>query len=181
MVLAGVVLSVSSCKKDEDQPEIPQPVVNEPEQITTVEIHFTKEGDGSHFHVKWSDADGPGGNDPTIETINLDTNAVYDVYLTFLDESGDETEDVTAEIREEDDEHIICYEAHEAELENSLSIMRTDSDGTYEVGIESEWVTMGAATGELHLKLKHQTDGTKDGSCDPGATDIEVEFPVTIQ
>ena len=32
---------IASCKKDDDQPNIPPPVVNEPESITSVELHFT--------------------------------------------------------------------------------------------------------------------------------------------
>lgn len=175
--MACATILVSSCKKDDDQPELPQPVVNEPESITTVELHFTSPG--NHIHVKWTDPDGPGGNDPSIDDIVLDSGVTYEVEVMFLDESGETAEDLTSEIREEDDEHIICFEPEDG-LENALTISRVDTDGTYEVGLESSWMAIDKGSGELHLSLKHQPDGLKDGTCNPGDTDVEVHFDVTI-
>lgn len=179
MVCATTIL-LGSCKRDDDLPEFPQPVVNEPEEITTVELHFTDASGGQYFHFSWSDPDGPGGNDPTIEDITLDSGTVYDVEVEFLDASGDEVVDITSEIKEEGGEHIICFEP-EGDLEDAIEITRTDSDGTYEIGLESSWNVKAPATGELHVMLKHQTDGVKDGTCDPGETDVEVHFDITIQ
>lgn len=178
LAMASTII-LGSCKKDDDLPEVPQPVVNEPEQITTVELHITNVATSAHWEVTWSDPDGTGGDDPTIDSILLDTGAVYDVDIHFLDESGDEVEDVTAEILEEDDEHIICFEP--VDLGGALTVVRTDSDGTYEVGLESQWTAGGPASGEIELILKHQPDGEKDGTCDPGDTDIEVHFDITIK
>ena len=174
-------VALTGCQKDDDQPEVPQPVINEPEEINTVELHFTKEGSSDHFDVKWSDPDGPGGDDPVMDAITLDANSVYSVEVYFKDASGDSEEDVTPEIRDEDDEHLVCFEPHGSELENELSIVRTDSDGTYEVGLESQWTTGAASSGEVHVTLKHQTLGVKDGTCEPGDTDVEVDFEITIQ
>lgn len=178
MVLASII-SLGSCKKDDDQPEFPQPVVNEPEEITTVELHFTNEATSAEFHVSWSDPDGPGGNAPIIDDIVLDSGTTYTVSVRFLDESGATAEDITAEIMEEDDEHIICIEP-EGDLTSALEINRTDSDGTFEVGLMSSWNTLAISSGDLHLILKHQPDGQKDGTCAPGDTDVEIHFNVTI-
>jgi hypothetical protein len=170
-----------ACKKDEDLPNVPQPVINEPEEITTVELHVESMTDMSHVHFYWSDPDGPGGNDPVIDDIVLDSGHVYKVEIDFLDESGTTPENITAQILEEDDEHIICFETEPTALADALTIVRTDSDGTYEVGLDSEWTTSARASGTLKIKLKHQTGGIKDGTCEPGDTDIEVVFNLTIQ
>ena len=177
--VGACTILLGSCKRDDDLPEVPQPVVNEPEVITTVELHFTEQTSGDHVHAEWSDPDGPGGDDPLVEEIILDSGKVYDLEIMFLDESGDTAEDMTSEVKEEDDEHIICFEP-EGDLDGNLEIVRTDSDGTHEVGLESTWTALGKASGELHHSLKHQTDGSKDGTCTPGATDVEVHFDVTI-
>ncbi len=178
LVCAVTIFSITSCKKDDDLPEIPQPVVNEPEQITTVELHITNTSDNTEVHAHWSDPDGPGGDDPMVDDIVLQSGVTYTVEVEFLDESGDETEDITAEILEEDDEHLLCFEP-EGDVANALTVTRTDSDGTYEVGLESTWEATAAATGEIKVTLKHQP-GVKDGTCDPGDTDVEVHFEITI-
>lgn len=182
LLMASLIgLTVSACRTDDDLPDVPQPVVNEPEQITTVELHMEKASDSSHVHATWSDPDGPGGNEPTIDDITLDTGSVYTVEVHFYDESGDSPVEVTSEIREEGDEHFVCFELAPTELSDGIAITATDSDGTYPIGLDSEWVTTGAATGTLTLKLKHQVGGEKDGTCEPGGTDVEVVFNVTIQ
>ena len=106
--VGACTILLGSCKRDDDLPEVPQPVVNEPEVITTVELHFTEQTSGDHVHAEWSDPDGPGGDDPVVEEIILDSGKVYDLEIMFLDESGDTAEDMTSEVKEEDDEHIIC-------------------------------------------------------------------------
>lgn len=179
IVVLATLITLGSCKKDDDQPEFPQPIVNEPEEITTVELHFTDAATSAEFHVSWSDPDGPGGNAPVIDDINLDSGTTYAVTVSFLDESGATAEDITEEIKEESDEHLICFEP-EGDLASALEISRTDSDGTYEVGLESTWNASDVSTGELHLVLKHQPDGQKDGTCTPGDTDVEIHFNVTI-
>lgn len=180
IVVCAATIILGSCKKDDDQPEIPQPVINEPEQITTVELHFTESATSAHFQASWADLDGPGGDAPIIDSITLDSGAVYEVEVMFLDASGDSAEDLTEEIHEEGDQHIICFEP-EGALSTALNVVRTDSDGNYEVGLESTWSALSKSTGELHLTLKHQPDGLKDGTCSPGETDVEVHFDLIIK
>lgn len=177
IIVAG---ALSACNKDDDQPELPQPVINEPENITTVELHLHNESTDEHSVYSWSDTDGPGGEEPVVDDIVLDLGVTYSGEVFFLDKSGDAVLDLTAEIREEDDEHIVCYELHETELENAITIMATDSDGSYDVGMETEWTVVEVANGEVHIVLKHQPDGLKDGTCEPGDTDVDVSFNISI-
>ena len=181
LALGIPMVLLQGCNSDDDLPEVPQPVQNEPETITTIDLHFNNEADGSHAHVEWSDPDGPGGDEPTVEDIVLDDSATYTVEVMFIDASGDQAEDITSEVQEEADEHLICYQLDPAELRDNLKIERTDSDGDYEIGLASTWTTNAASTGSLVLSLKHQPGGEKDGTCDVGDTDVEITFNVTIE
>ena len=87
-------------------------------------------------------------------------------------------EDLTIEIQNESDEHLVCFES--GLLGTALSNIITDSDGTYPIGIQSEWIVNSKANGTMIISLKHQPDGLKNGSCDVGETDVEIEFPVVI-
>lgn len=172
-----LAISLFSCADDDDatpqQPISP----NDAELITTVNLEFTDQNQNvSVFSFK--DLDGDGGNPPVIDTIKLNKNQSYTVSAIFLDESdSNDVEDITEEILEEDDEHLICFDIENID---GLTIRRTDSDGTYEVGLASMWNvsdTAVATNGVVRLTLKHQP-GVKDGSCAPGDTDVEVDFPV---
>ncbi|MCI4669775.1 MAG: hypothetical protein MRZ79_16695 [Bacteroidia bacterium] len=136
------------------------------EEITSVVLTF----DNGVGQIKWTE----GGSAPDI---TLDANTTYTVSVEFLNESDpNDVEDVTEEIKEEDDEHIVCYDVTSADV----AITRTDSDGTFEVGLATSWVTGDASNGTVVLDLRHQPE-VKDGSCTPGDSDVEVEFNVTIQ
>ncbi|GAB4382777.1 MAG: hypothetical protein Kow0075_14720 [Salibacteraceae bacterium] len=170
LIISGII----SCKRNSADPEDPDPH-NESELITTVMITFNG-SNGSAFTYAWRDTDGPGGSQPTIDTIRLVNGETYQAEVQFLDESGDATIDITEEIKEEADEHLVCYETGA----NALDIETTDKDGNnYPIGIETTWKTGAQATTEVKVVLKHQP-GQKDGTCDPGETDVEVVFPVVI-
>ncbi len=171
--------------KDDDDDTISQTTTETPitpvetELITTVQLIFTDSATNSVIDtVEFSDPDGQGGNAPTVETITINANQTYLVSTRFLDESDpNDIEDITLEIEEEDDEHLVCYEPADM---MAISIERTDSDGTYEVGLNSKWRAAAASNTTLKLTLKHQP-GVKDGSCGKGDTDVEVDFPLNIQ
>ncbi|HMP98214.1 MAG TPA: hypothetical protein PKC24_00445 [Cyclobacteriaceae bacterium] len=171
LLLVATMLLFTSCGED------PEPE-NEEELITTVKLTFSVVGMASTPQTfTWRDLDGDGPNAPVIETITLQADRTYAVSIELLNESENPAEDITEEIDEERDEHLFCFEATNG---LNLAITRTDTDGTFEVGLESEWVTGAASTGSVTVILKHQP-GTKNGSCDPGEVDVEATFPVVIQ
>lgn len=174
MVLSFVAIQ---CTKD-DSVTCP-PVQEEEELITTLHLTFTDST--GVLPVKtftFKDEDGPGGNAPSIfDSILLQENTTYLVAISLLNESVTPVEDITAEIQAENDEHFFCFNST---IPGNCEITRTDSDGTYEVGLASKWKTLAAATGSIEVKLKHQP-GIKDGTCAPGETDIEINFPLIIQ
>lgn len=171
LLLVATLLLISSCGED------PEPV-NEEELITTVKLTFTPVGiAGNPQTFTWKDLDGDGPNQPVIQTISLLNNLTYAVSIELLNESETPIEDITVEIDEERAEHLFCFEPSNG---LNLTINRTDTDGSFEVGLESEWITGNASTGSVTIILKHQP-GVKNGTCDPGEVDVEVTFPVTTQ
>jgi hypothetical protein len=182
-ILTIVLLSVVTlgCKKDKETPEpsttTPVPT-NEEELITSVLLSFIDTaGVQPSLQYAFRDPDGDGGNAPTQhDTIRLVANTYYTATIQLLNEAASPTEDITLEVQQEDDEHLFCY----APSNTNLSISKTDSDGTYEVGITTFWSTGAIATGSTVVSLKHQP-GIKDGTCAPGDTDVEVTFVTEIQ
>ena len=174
-----VVTLIFSCTDDDDS-SVSVPISkNDPELITNVELIFKDTSNTVITTFYFKDPDGEGGNSPTIDTIVLDTNKTYLVSARFLDASDTlDIENITEEIRNEDHEHIICYEQSNI---SGLTIVRTDSDGTYEVGLETKWEVGNATSmnGLMRLILRHQP-GTKDGTYLPGETDVEIDFPVVF-
>ncbi len=165
-----LVLVMSGCRDNDPEDE------NDPEVITKVMVTVTDASSNSTAYV-WSDPDGDGAGAPTIDDITLMANSEYTVAITFADESDpNDIEDITAEILEEDDEHIICFTPENA----MVAVTIDDTDGSFPVGLSSTWTTTDASTGTINIVLKHQP-GVKDGTCTPGETDIDVTFNVDIQ
>ena len=173
LAILATSLFFTSCDDDDGAgPENPEEV------ITTVELTFTEGGNSSTFTVTDTDGDS-GGNAPVVETIQLDANKTYTVAARFLDESNaSDVEDITEEVAEEDDEHLVCYTTT-GEL-TALAITDTDSAGN-PLGLTATVTTTEAGTATLMLVLKHQPDKAAATPCSTGDTDVEVTFPVEIQ
>ena len=110
--LIGLVtlIALGACKKDDNEVNTPTPT-NDEELITTVTLHFHEMGNmDNHVMASFKDVDGVGGNDPIIDTIKIDTNTTYMVSVELLDESTSDVVDITAEVKDEADEHLFCYE-----------------------------------------------------------------------
>ncbi|RTQ53632.1 hypothetical protein EJV47_02530 [Hymenobacter gummosus] len=173
-LLLAAPLLTTSCKNDDDNPT-PD---DENELITTVRYTLTPAGGGTPVTVEYKDLDGAGGTAPTIGTLTLAANTTYTGAVTFLDESKSPADNITAEVNEESDEHLVVYVPTPANL---LSITRTDRDrNNLEVGLSTRLVTTTAATGTLKINLQHQP-GIKNGQPNLGSADAEVTFPVTVR
>lgn len=173
MLLLAALPIAQSCKDDHDDHD------HEGELITTVQMVFTDSATSTVAGTfEFSDPDGPGGNPPQrMDTISLQSSKTYLVELRFIDASKNPAHDITHEIREEAREHIVCF----TDAGSNLTILRTDSDGTHPIGLSSRWNTPDVmSSGKVKVTLKHQP-GVKNGQCDPGDTDVEVEFPVRVR
>lgn len=180
LLMAGMITAaISGCKKDDDLVPVPPPVENEGEVITKMTLTFVDSaGVQPTVSATFSDPDGDGGNAPTVfDTISLAASTTYNVSILLLNETVSPADTISNEVLEEDHEHLFCFTPSGV----TVTITRTDSDGTYEVGLQSKWVTGTASNGTVKVVLKHQPDGLKDGTCTPGDTDIEVDFATKIQ
>ncbi len=172
------LLVLISCGKDKDDPETPPAIVNEEELITTVTLEFTDPlGIYPDVSATFRDTDGPGGVEPSrFDTIYLVPSVLYNAHIVLLNESVDPAENITDEVLEEASDHLFCYTPQGLDLE----IVRTDTDGALEIGIQSTWQTGASGEGNVQVVLKHQP-GIKDGSCEPGETDVELDFRIIVQ
>lgn len=169
----AITVSIQSCK----DPAVPPAPTNESEVITSVKIEMTDTLTGQKLNYFFRDLDGEGGNAPSQwDTIRMTDSSFYKVTLRFLNESDpNNIKDISAEIYTEKANHIICFTP---DLVNT-EIKRTDSDGTYELGLLSTWETGTISTGNITITLKHQP-GLKNGNCEPGETDAEVKFQAKV-
>lgn len=170
---------LTGCFRDDDKPENPPPPGNGGELITSLLLHFTDAADTSlTYDYAFRDVDGEGGAAPIEwDTLFLSTGKVYHASLTLLDESYPiNILNISDEVAAEAADHFFCYETSGT----APSILRTDSDGTYEVGLLSDWTTGATAgSGTVTITLRHQP-GIKDGTCLPGDTDVQVTFEVRL-
>ncbi|RDV11750.1 hypothetical protein DXT99_23995 [Pontibacter diazotrophicus] len=175
LMMGSLLFASTSCEDDD-----PTPPVEEGELITTVTINLVPQGKGQNVTAVFSDPDGPGGTDATIQTLNLVPNAVYDATLTFSDDSQTPSEDITEEIEEEGDEHEVFYDALGG---LNVTVNKTDMDSNNRpIGLEATVTTGEASTGTLRITLKHQP-GLKGSTSNiaVGETDVEANFPTVIQ
>ena len=172
-LLMAFSITFTSCKDDD---VITPPDENEEELITSVELAFSEIG-GDVSTFKFADLDGDGGNGPTqFDTVRLKANSEYLLGARFLDESKTPAENISIEVKEEDDEHLVCYSVHGG---TTVTITDKDENGL-DLGLEAEVNTADAEMGHFTISLKHQPD-VKDGSCDVGETDVEVRFVLIVE
>lgn len=180
MILSVLSVALVACKKEKKK-EVENPTnPNEQELITTFKIVFTDaNGVLPNVEAQFVDIDGPGGNNPSVfDTIRLVANATYNASITLLNESAIPTQNITQEVEEEGVDHLFCFD-----LTSGLNavITRTDLDANnLPIGITSQWVLGAVSTGTATIRLRHQP-GVKNGQCDPGETDIELNFHTVIQ
>jgi len=179
LILSVFALTATACKKEKKK-EVENPAnPNEQELITTFKIVFTDtNGVLPNVEAQFVDVDGPGGNNPTVfDTIRLVANATYNATITLLNEAAIPTQNITDEVEEEGVDHLFCFDLSGL----NAVITRTDLDANnLPIGITSQWSLGAASTGTSTIRLRHQP-GVKNGQCDPGETDLELNFHTVIQ
>ena len=173
-----LVLVFLACEKDD--PTIP----NEEELITTLNYILTPSGGGAAITLSFVDLDGDGGNAPMIRGATLAANQTYMGNLELLNETETPAENVTEEIKEEDEAHQFFFRANVSNL--SIAYRDQDADG-HPIGLKSTLMTGDAASGSLTIVLRHEPNksavGVSNGDITHagGETDIEVTFPIDVQ
>lgn len=182
---------------------------NQAELITTVQLEFLPQGGGAPVVASWRDTDGMGGVSGTVDPVVLTQGVTYALNVAFLDESWEPAEDITEEIREESEEHLVLVygpavlgpasSSATAILEHSYA----DAESDYVVNAEGEDLPVGlrnvvvataAGSGELMIMLRHlpalNEQPLKQATIPallaagdpnvPGDIDADVSFPVTV-
>lgn len=181
VILGSLLFTATACSDDDPEP------TEEEELITTLKITMVPVGKTQTVVGTYSDPDGPGGNQATVNTLRLEANTTYNATITLFDESKTPAAELTSEIEEEADEHEFFYQT----LDNlMLAITKTDKDKSQRpVGLKAQIVTSSSSTGKLRITLKHQPN-LKVGANEPnreqvaitkGETDVQAEFPVIVE
>ena len=114
----------------------------------------------------------------------MDTNTQYTGSVELLNELETPAEDITAEVRDEAEEHQFFFQSTASGL--SVAYDDLDADGK-PIGLTTTITTQGASTGTLTITLKHEpvkdASGVSMGDITNagGETDIEVTFDVGIE
>ncbi len=177
-LFTATALFWASCNKEE---KVVSPPAPGNEFLTTVKLVAKNIADTTDVvTAKWVDLN-PNGGSPDLSqaTLNLRKNAVYNVSVSFLDETKTPAEDITTEVRDRANYHLVCYGIY-AGL--NLTVVRTDKDTnvpTLELGLTTDFTTGAVSSGNLEVSLHHQPN-VKNGDCDRGSTDADVNFTVNI-
>ena len=189
-LIAVMALSFTSCEKDDDNDDSSSGSTNETELITDLVLTFVNSEDFSIRTFTFSDPDGPGGDAPTINDITLDDSTSYTLNIQVLDASNpNEVEDITTEIREEDEVHQFFYITESVDNSVAISYDAFDVDGNGNpVGLATIWNTNEPTSdnGTVRVVLRHQLNKDATGitiddfAGSGGETDIDVTFNLTI-
>ncbi|GAA4448991.1 hypothetical protein GCM10023189_07710 [Nibrella saemangeumensis] len=179
LLAGGLGLFITGC----DRANEPEPA-DENELITTVSLKFTQQGSATTQTFTFRDTDGDGGQVPSrFDNISLKANTTYTLTIDLLDESKSPATNLTSEIQEKKDEHLLVYTANPASL---LTYTYGDVDGrNFPIGLAGTARTGAAGTGKLTVRLRHQPPvngvAVKNGTVAPGSDDINIDFNLTVQ
>ena len=171
------VFTFSSCNNDDPE------VVNEEEVITTVTTTLT--AGSSVITLTSRDLDGDGPNAPVVTASgDLKINTTYNGATTFLNEAVKPADDITAEVKEEGEDHQLFYQAPTAV--GTFTYLDADKNGK-PIGLTFTLKTGATATtGNITVVLRHlpakSASGVATGDITNagGATDASVTFPVKV-
>jgi len=171
------------CKADSPEEE------NEEEIITDVTLTFTNGATTLVFTA--SDPDGEGPLELTVDgPINLVAGTQYDLSIEFYNSIEDE--DITEEVEEEGDEHMIFFGFTSGLFSsptgsgningraNPINYEDQDVNGL-PIGLNTSWTTGSATTGTFRIVLKHQPGlKTASSSVNDGESDVDITWSINI-
>jgi hypothetical protein len=189
LMMFCVIGFMTSCGDDNKEEE------EEEEEITQITLTFTPDNGEDPVTATWFDADGEGSGSPTIDEVELEEDVTYTLDIVLTNTLGTEDEDITAEIKEEDDEHMFFFGFTEGFFsdptgdgnldgrEDPINYNDEDANG-FPVGLSTTWTAgeHSETPGELNIILKHQPDlktATSDAST--GGTDVDITFELHIE
>lgn len=176
IILVG--LSAFSCSREDVHAH------DDNESITSVKLTFTPVSSTSgddEIEATWKSI----GTSTVIDDIELKKDTEYDMSVQFLNDSGIKKTDLTEEIEEEGDSHLIIVKSIPADL-MSINAKDKDSKGR-RLGLKNRLKTKnGASSGIIKVVLRHQppVNGkeTKNGIDETiGSVDADVDFKLYVK
>ncbi|GAB3221267.1 hypothetical protein GCM10027423_53940 [Spirosoma arcticum] len=179
--MLAVPLLAGACKNDEENPAPSDPN----EAITTATLTLTSQT--TPVQTVTATVENLNTNaDFSRALLTLRANTTYVGAVTLLDKTKTPALDVSAEVKDEANEHLVVYTFTPATSSPaSMTVTSTDRDtnpapGPYPIGLATQIQTGAAGTGRLKVVLKHQPNA-KNGMASPGTTDLDTDFNITIQ
>lgn len=181
----------------------------ETEIISRVELSFTPTAGGDTLVAAFSDPDGDGGVSGSADPIVLTLGTEYTLRVAFLNELTDPITDITGEVEDEAEEHLVfvvgdgvvgpasssstVLVSHTyADLESDYGPNATGDD--LPVGLVNTISADQAGSGTLRVMLRHlpPLNGAPQktaelpqslaaGDALPGEVDVDLSFDLTIQ
>lgn len=172
LILLSIAFSFFSCSREDDHDH------DDNEAITSVQLTFTPTSNtGEEKVFTWKDGAG--------QLVELSKNEEYNLEVDYLNESGLEKKEITEEIEEESDAHLVIIKTTPTDL-MGITTLDKDSKGR-KLGLKNKVkVKNAAANGSIRVILKHQppVNGKelKDGMDETlGSTDSDVSFSVIVK
>ncbi|MEM6965003.1 MAG: GTP cyclohydrolase [Bacteroidota bacterium] len=185
----AVGILVTGCG-DDDAPDD----VNEVEVITDVKLIFTNDADATDVvEASAQDPDGDGVLELAIlDPITLDAGKTYTLtYEIFNNLDPNDSEDIGAEILDEDDEHQIFFSFTDGAFSDPIGDGNIDNaadpinyndqdENGRPVGLSTTWTTATSTLtgGMFTANLQHQPENIKTDTS--GATDGDTDFLLTF-
>lgn len=187
-LLAIFLLSVTLYACDDPSSSTPD---DPPELITYVIVELVDSGNVSDtVEAMFSDPDGPSGSgQPVITGATIKHGRTYmgtiKLYQLIRSETADSIVDMSEEIREFGTQHQFFYTVG-GQSPNAMWVEITDKDANnLPLGLEFKLHTQqgfGTIHEVLNVVLSHyEQAGSKNGVDPSGESDIDIDFPITIQ
>ncbi|MGF7214197.1 hypothetical protein GGR92_000337 [Spirosoma lacussanchae] len=181
LFLLPMALLVAACNNDEENPT----PTDDNEAITTATLTLTSQT--TPVQTVTATVENLNTNaDFSRATLTLRPNTTYTGVLSLLDKTKTPTLDVSAEVAEEANEHLVVYTfTPTTGSPASVTVTATDRDtnpapGPYPIGLATQIRTGATGSGKLKVVLRHQPN-VKNGTSQPGSSDLDTDFSVTIQ
>lgn len=181
------------------------------EFLTTVKLVYVNSSNASDSgHAIWRQLDPNGAAlpDTSLAFLNLKANSTYNVNVVLLDETKSPPDIVSDEVKVRENYHLFFFQPTPTSASNlvisnttpyiptsdgtvtnatgpylNLAVNRTDLDTNtppLQIGLTDNFVTGAASNGWLRVVLRHQPNA-KNGTYDPGSTDLDMNYKITIK
>ncbi len=179
-ISTAIIFLTLSCEK------APKTPINEEEIINTIILSLQKSGTNIIENFVFSDPDGDGALNPTIDTIVIEKGAVYNATITLLNTTIFPADTISKEVLEEGIDHQFFYQSTPNTV--LFAFIYNDADANENpIGLNFGINTSNTIeTGILKIILRHQPNKTAIGVSSGditnanGETDVEVDFPIRL-